>query len=992
MSEQLIKVEYAKTGQSVCYKCYEKIKKDELRIGKIKKSSQISTGAKTVSWFHGQCFFDENNPKSITEIDNFDNIKWEDQEFIRKKIESGPVPGTSKESQHPKTENNLKKSYVIEYALSNKSICAGCEVYILKNDVRVQVSEKSSYQWYHFECFCKLRCQLDFFEEGTHLRYYKELKKKDRDLVKKALPDIKENQPPKEKKVTAPVKVNTAVNQNLKCSEELRRQNEELFEVIDEVKMMKAKDVTELLTFNSQFTPTDRTELFETLADRLVFGALLPCPICSGQLTFKSGSGYKCFGNISAWTKCVNVELNPKRRKFLIPEVYEDKYYFLLEYIPKVERRILRAIAPTNLPAPAKMPVKKEQKVNGPKVNRGPMPLRGMQFVLVGKTKKTKDTLKSEIFQLGGSCITKVTANVAAVIASEDTVKKAGKAIEDAKKLDIQVISEDFVEEAKVYKTSAVPLIVKKNICSWGSDPTPRVNACIKILTAAVRGRQVEEPATGTIKLQVKGGGVVDSNCRLRHSAHVYQRGDEKFTVTLGITDIQVKKNDFFKMQVLESDTKNSYSSYWFYYTWGRIGETVDRTKNTKTCWFNRDDCITKFKQLFKEKTGNSWDERNNFVKLPGMYYMIDTEEIHDSDVNLESTIPSALQKPVQELVRLIFDVISMKETMKEFELDVNKLPLGALSKNQLQKAYLVLNDLLSIVKSGKKNSVALIDLSNQFYTLVPHSFEVNDPPILNSLKLLKAKCDMVNSLLEMEITYKLLNTQKDANINPLDSHYFQLNTEIRVLDKNSSEFILINSYVNNTHAFSHNSYKLKIHQVFVINRKDEEQRFRPFAKLHNRRLLWHGSRTTNFAGILSQGLRVAPPEAPAHGYMFGKGIYFADMVSKSANYCHTSNQSPTGLLLLCEVALGNMYQKCQAEYIVQLPNHFHSTFGKGRIGPDPRTTFTTSDGVTVRYGRAVYQTIPSEITQLRYNEYIVYNPAQVKAKYLLQVNFEYNL
>lgn len=39
---------------------------------------------------------------------------------------------------------------------------------------------------------------------------------------------------------------------------------------------------------------------------------------------------------------------------------------------------------------------------------------------------------------------------------------------------------------------------------------------------------------------------------------------------------------------------------------------------------------------------------------------------------------------------------------------------------------------------------------------------------------------------------------------------------------------------------------------------------------------------------------------------MFGKGIYFADMVSKSANYCRTSKSDPTGLMLLCEVALGN--------------------------------------------------------------------------------------
>ena len=45
--------------------------------------------------------------------------------------------------------------------------------------------------------------------------------------------------------------------------------------------------------------------------------------------------------------------------------------------------------------------------------------------------------------------------------------------------------------------------------------------------------------------------------------------------------------------------------------------------------------------------------------------------------------------------------------------------------------------------------------------------------------------------------------------------------------------------------------------------------------------LLWHGSRLTNWVGILSKGLRIAPPEAPVTGYMFGKGVYFADMVSQ---------------------------------------------------------------------------------------------------------------
>ena len=98
---------------------------------------------------------------------------------------------------------------------------------------------------------------------------------------------------------------------------------------------------------------------------------------------------------------------------------------------------------------------------------------------------------------------------------------------------------------------------------------------------------------------------------------------------------------------------------------------------------------------------------------------------------------------------------------------------------------------------------------------------------------------------------------------------------------------------------------------------------------LHNKKLLWHGSRLTNFVGILSQGLRIAPPEAPATGYMFGKGVYFADMSSKSANYCFTSKDNNTGILLLCEVALGNESVKLHADYYAaNLTENKHSTKG----------------------------------------------------------------
>ena len=66
-----------------------------------------------------------------------------------------------------------------------------------------------------------------------------------------------------------------------------------------------------------------------------------------------------------------------------------------------------------------------------------------------------------------------------------------------------------------------------------------------------------------------------------------------------------------------------------------------------------------------------------------------------------------------------------------------------------------------------------------------------------------------------------------------------------------------------------HSMENVFFHQVFKVNRHGENERFQPFKELHNRRLLWHGSRNTNYAGILSQGLRIAPPEAPVVSFFW---------------------------------------------------------------------------------------------------------------------------
>ena len=169
----------------------------------------------------------------------------------------------------------------------------------------------------------------------------------------------------------------------------------------------------------------------------------------------------------------------------------------------------------------------------------------------------------------------------------------------------------------------------------------------------------------------------------------------------------------------------------------------------------------------------------------------------------------------------------------------------------------------------------------------------------------------------------------------PIDRHYRQLACDIRPLDDSHPTVQLVREYVERTHGRTHTAFALEVEQVgshatwttesphsiappalssllsgvlyirshcqvYEVDRKGEGDRYVAHADNDNRMLLWHGSRLSNFTGILSQvdawhcfefsvatisehaqsaqlvspvfcllsqGLRIAPPEAPATGH-----------------------------------------------------------------------------------------------------------------------------
>ena len=58
---------------------------------------------------------------------------------------------------------------------------------------------------------------------------------------------------------------------------------------------------------------------------------------------------------------------------------------------------------------------------------------------------------------------------------------------------------------------------------------------------------------------------------------------------------------------------------------------------------------------------------------------------------------------------------------------------------------------------------------------------------------------------------------------------------------------------------------ELKTTAPYSSCRKGQDGTWEDWKDFENRQLLWHGSRLTNWMGILSQGLRIAPPEAPGN-------------------------------------------------------------------------------------------------------------------------------
>lgn len=426
---------------------------------------------------------------------------------------------------------------------------------------------------------------------------------------------------------------------------------------------------------------------------------------------------------------------------------------------------------------------------------------------------------------------------------------------------------------------------------------------------------------------------------------------------------------------------------YWLFESKGRIATTIGSIHITP--FSEVLEAIAAFKSLFFEKTGNEFGTKD-FTKKPGKYnqmsveHRIVKEKVLTHDKKIEYSIStSTLSGPVYKLIEMLFDIDVMESTWISFDLDLNKMPLGKINEQQIQSAIKLLKEMeVMLRKQNIASSKKMVELTNQFYSLIPHNFGVRRPPLLNTKEMINKKYEMLSDMQQMDITYNLLSDNIGEGNNPVDIHYRKLEkvTAINILDEECDEYNEIRSYVKNTTVQGHD---LELLHVFKVSRHEETERFAPFERTPNRKLLFHGTRTTNVVGIMTNGLKL-----PVRTGMLGKAIYFSDAVSKSAGYCRnlSVNSSDNLFILLCEVALGHSEISSGNRRYTDFSHDNHpgidSVRGLGQYSP--RTNFVRPDGLIVPNGELELRN--GQDIRFRFNEYAVYEESRVKIRYLLQL------
>ncbi|KAL5341042.1 poly polymerase catalytic domain-containing protein [Aspergillus crustosus] len=463
----------------------------------------------------------------------------------------------------------------------------------------------------------------------------------------------------------------------------------------------------------------------------------------------------------------------------------------------------------------------------------------------------------------------------------------------------------------------------------------------------------------------------------------------------LHLTSAERQKNDFYYLQLLVNKTKTKFVCW---STCGRMGDN-GRPSRLDPC--DEATARAQFEMKFLERAGYAWASRFDYGHRQGMHsyqkpsYVTRDEKDPPFDVNSRDNIRYIISIPVSTvslavkgLMALVLnDYTLLKELPKTSEFDKLVFPQGGLSLATIQKGRGIITKLAEFIKSPVKAAqkyqspmgVAMDELSQQYFMLIPHAFGANPRPTIEFEQDVKKERDLLDALEGAVTTNQMILSGRQGYVDEVDQAAYNLKLVGVSQIMKSAEYTAITNYYHlMVQGTASEQYQLV--RIFRFRRRWEEQRFTGSRFAHlptsNRWLLWHGSRLTNFASILSNGLQIRPQGVKLQGQALGKGVYFSDSAALSLRYTYIDGGYDDGLLLLCDVELGDRVNNTGT------PPTKHD----GAVTATQRGSgggFTQDASVIKKDLKGARIPAPQLGTQC---EYVVYDPAQVRIRYLLHI------
>ncbi|KAL4909570.1 poly polymerase catalytic domain-containing protein [Aspergillus multicolor] len=496
-----------------------------------------------------------------------------------------------------------------------------------------------------------------------------------------------------------------------------------------------------------------------------------------------------------------------------------------------------------------------------------------------------------------------------------------------------------------------------------------------------------------------------NGHCSVKHEYSVYvDEYKHPWDAKLVHSVAGAKDNDFYHLQLLIHKSRQKYI------TWvgqGLIGQQPREFKPKPTS-----DLIkgkAEFEKKFMTQTGYSWWERfqppasssgKGFRFIPPSYVVrnqFDPPFNFESARNIAYNIPlpeCTLPAAIQGVMALILDKSQLLAGTVDY--DAQKLPLGVLNTQTLVSGWRVLNELENSLDSVQASAMTPAALSSQYYSIIPHVFGYTYTPVISTRTQIVTERKLLEELFNALTARDIIDGPKSDYTHPLEVGLRKLKLkQFQVLNHNSNEFLQIEAYYTST-INPHSGTLYKIIDIFHIERPREESRYtNSLYSRHpqsNRRLLWHGSKTVNFASILSGGLRIQPKGIARRGTTLGKGVYFSDNAWVSLQYCAAATVPPTdtdtALLLLADVELGESQVLTGASPLLRpgfKPTTDSTLWNQSNYAI---TTFQDGEHIHPRLAgvKVPYRRWPEQVLYYWPTEYAVYNLAQIRLRYLVFV------